>query len=711
MQIHSDSRTGPDSIDSLSASVMAKTISQALWSANSVPARWLPRHPFGPRDHLLWLPAFVLPLCFIGLVATLIFARTKARLRIVTSAIARTEAWLKLSEKYRMRYDNLCLTREQCRRYIAQETGRRQRLAARVALRLIQITMWWTNVRSLTGKYLDSDEHKEVSKCDSSLRSSKERYYRRLECDRGAARQMFKEMWAGFWEALISRRGIGGVMWGAVTVVLAVLVAALVGYHSNGPLVGQDEKLVAAAFASVLAAAATYWVGVRGTEERRRLFAWGASIVMFLGLTTIELSSLEGTGLDQAIDSQKVDAMFLAVAVLMALRQFLDSPDRLTEMRKSELRMIEKAGRLTCWARAAHRVGRWRPRYRWEKLTMGAVMLFYAGLSVYFVWPMAQALGEEQTASVVSLGTAIVGVTIAVLILPLRAFVGGEGSRSRGGTGRGIMSSGLVVLTIGLSGCQPEERDAIGVELRTLGIGQGTIRRWIMAEDPTADSLFDTLPGRAVRGTVELGQYEDEQAMVHPRRRRVPVRLASAPAADLVVIETRGASATILAGGEKMTDAAAGHREVQLRGRLRTNQVSIEIELPRRDSVILDVEEWYIGNDQWIREWAESPPGEVVIRDSTAFRVQLTYSLVDDVPSPDSCETMDPTAQCPPVPDPQPTLICWASNPNTNEFRVRQYVCESVEGTAFLQDQPPRDQGEWAVLADTRQRLDRFGDR
>ena len=689
--IQDDFRVPADLAATPRVSTMARRAAQAVWSSNALSAGWRPWHPFRGTADLAWLAGFLLPVLFIAAVAKLVVARAQDRLRIVSNAASRTERWLAISHMYCTRRNNLNLLQRHLQQSLESTSSHFSVICARLAILRLQLARRWVVIRSSTGNYLDEKKrqlaYQDTRFFDRKLVTYKEQHRK----DRDAARGMFREMWSGLWTALLSKHGIRHVIYGALAVLLAIVSASITAYALS--LRNGMPSDTMAPGPGIVAALIVLVVGRLGERGRRKLFAWGGSIIMFLGLTIIEIGSLAGSAFQVTVDSQKVDAMFLAVAVLLSLREFLDSPKRLPQMAVAERSRIRRSAKLTVWTCAASLVGVLGTRERLGRLWARIVVLVYSGLALYFVGPMIGALGTEQDPRVVALGGAIVALTVAVLLLPLLVFTeGGEGRLWRGAQGRVTVCAAIVLPSA--VGCGGEEPDVVGVEVELTATRDAGKSRWILVDHSRRQVVqSNTWSGGWWRGKIEFGDPEVSSEGVAGGLRRVPVKFSRGRTADGIVLTTAGDQARIVTGGELAPGRGGGYRQVRIWGESRGNEVSLNVELPCSDSVVLGVREWFIGIDERVGDLDLTPPDGLSIRDSVGFQIGLSYSIVEDSRpnGRDPCGSRNGEGPKPP-PWPRPTLYCWPSNAATGGRGIRQYVCESRTNVEAAQAQDG-----WAV--------------
>lgn len=164
-------------------------------------------------------------------------------------------------------------------------------------------------------------------------------------------------------------------------------------------------------------------------RDATRLFVWGCTIALYLGLTTLETGPLDGSPLEEQIDAQRVNAMFVAVGVMLTLCQifaFLATQEG-KSVDHYEEHLVDRSDRLTLWACGSKSFFRSTRRVH-EGCWMLILLVLYGTSLSEFVAFTTQELslrGEGFTGT-----RSVLAVTAGGLLLPFIVFA--RAARAKG---------------------------------------------------------------------------------------------------------------------------------------------------------------------------------------------------------------------------------------------------------------------------------------
>ncbi|MDE2715535.1 MAG: OmpA family protein [Chloroflexota bacterium] len=158
-------------------------------------------------------------------------------------------------------------------------------------------------------------------------------------------------------------------------------------------------------------------------------YSLGCAVVVYLGLSTLEVGPLGNTSLKGVVDAQKVSAMFVGVAMVLSLCEVLVQVGE-KHIGKFERYVIENAEKATVWGQVARPI--WRAIPRVERLLTLFALTVFAVSFVHFVSPLLGATWLDEAATSRGGVRTVVVATMVVLAFPFillvrveRAWLGG----------------------------------------------------------------------------------------------------------------------------------------------------------------------------------------------------------------------------------------------------------------------------------------------
>ena len=285
------------------------------------------------------------------------------------------------------------------------------RVAHSLAAMGYRASMAWMRVSTVSGGYLDPRRQREASRDFRFMSGKQKEYQARRDDDLAHARDAIQFNWGGILARFFSSRGLRWMLLGVAT---AFAVAAA-GWSINHRF---DASLYTAVGVATVAMLGSVALG--RSPLHLAPFAWGMSIPVFVGLNTIEFSSLPNV-LQKHVDSQAVMLMFVAAWLLMGLREAMDQRKPL-ELGAFEDGIIRTSVRLTWGARVRRLLGiRGRIQAR-EGALRWFLGVLYCIFAVRFVGPMLNAIQADVQDG--AAGAGIVGVTLVTVALPIAVFLG-----------------------------------------------------------------------------------------------------------------------------------------------------------------------------------------------------------------------------------------------------------------------------------------------
>ncbi len=341
-----------------------------------------------------WSFGIVLPIALMTSVGGLVAVRAETRRKSAERTVRKLTAWLRTSNRLVVRHKTLSTQVEN----VAKDPTWRKR----VLRGMYGIAVTWTNTRSRPGNYLREGLRDQVSDWKTYMEGKERDYRAQREADKAAGRKMIKTS-LGL-EALLETNG-WVVAGGIVVTILGTGLAWVLSQDYPGAGV---EWIVGVVL---------LWFVVGLARDKARSFALGCAIVVYLCLTTLEVSPLDGSAFEEAIDAQRVTAMFLGVAIMLTLCQFFGREGALGDIGAYERLVIRKSDGLTTWGRMTGvfvRATRRREGF-WVLVSLG----IYGASIVYFVVPIGQVVYQFGASD--ERVTALFVATLATLGLPLVA--------------------------------------------------------------------------------------------------------------------------------------------------------------------------------------------------------------------------------------------------------------------------------------------------
>ena len=341
-----------------------------------------------------WFIGIILPTLLLATVAKVVGVRAETRRRNAEKTARRLGAWLRTSEQLVKRHT----TASQRIEDVNDDLRWRKRLLKT----FYGIPVAWLRMRNWLGNYLDEELQHRVRDQKTYMVEREREYQERLAKDKAAARKMIKTS-IGL-DALLGTDG-RHVGYGVIVTFLVMTFAW--GLSQEASLDGIEWVVGIVLFGTVVVL----------HHQKGRAFAWGCALVVYLCLTTLDASPLAHLEFRQAIDAQRVNVMFIGVAIMLTLCQFFGREGALGDIGEYERQVISESDGLTKWARIT---GAFASAMRRREGWWIFVALAFYGLSiVYFVYPILDFLCWSPPCSTDGRVEVVSVAAIATLGLPL----------------------------------------------------------------------------------------------------------------------------------------------------------------------------------------------------------------------------------------------------------------------------------------------------
>ncbi len=356
------------------------------------------------EGHWYWLLGICLPLILVGLALQTIVINTRTRLSNVEKAIAKLGPWLRRSD------DALVKRAEQ------RQTLDEAREGFRAVPKRLRAWLWLKLVGGIVHRrHLRDDLRRRKADYLSHLEVQNNVLKKRQKLERGDGSRLFGGVWQGV--ATVLAKG------GVVPLVIGGLTAAgsLVAVHWLEIQVQQQllsDSLFDLGFL-LPSVAAAYVVGcllaqlLASPKDRHNpiaAFAWGSSLVVYLGLNAVELSGFDDA-INNLYDSQTIDMMFASLAMVLISREILYSRRKERQESQGEADYTKELDAVSdaLWFASSGE--------RREALLRSVTGVVYLGLAAHCVWRgFGVALNSEQAP--VGL-VPVTAVTAVALLVPL----------------------------------------------------------------------------------------------------------------------------------------------------------------------------------------------------------------------------------------------------------------------------------------------------
>lgn len=366
------------------------------------------------NNGIAWLLGIVLPIALIASASFLVAVRIETRQENAERAQRKFQNWLREGVRLRRRHRVAWRTFGRCEadRNIRSYRGMRNSLLAGICA----ASILWTKLLASFGRYLDADRYTRMEERRDFMSKRASEHELTAKLDREVAKKMLRTSVS--WEAFFDQRG-----WIVVSGAAIVVLASLVGWRLESAIGDWIWSVGPGLIAVALC------VEFLGKRDATRLFVWGCVIALYLGLTTFEIGPL-GEELEGQVDAQRVNAMFVAVAVMLTLCQFFVFLERadVGRIRRDEIDMVEKSDRLTVWGSMSRGLfGMMRKLH--ESWWILIVLSLYAISIVEFVGSITEEVCLNGGCSLD--GTRLVfAVTAGGLFLPFIVFAGATRARA-----------------------------------------------------------------------------------------------------------------------------------------------------------------------------------------------------------------------------------------------------------------------------------------
>ena len=597
-------------------------------------------------EHRAWLFNTIAPIALLFFALWVVTARSRIRLDRAARAQERMRTWITTSRRlYKWHY--YCQTSYGTSRRVSRESGGggiltgRRRIGHFLSAGAAGVTVLLIRVLSFPSQYLDAtrslrvrSDLKELERLMGSLKEDQRRVRKRgIDLLRAAANSM--------WGQVADKSGVGWIFLGA----LSILLMAAFLWQVAGSLT------VSGAVATVLLLIILA-LGIREdkSEGASRTFIIGGAMVLYSGLSRLASGPLAESSIIHLGDTGTLSTMFLGLAVILALCQFVEEVGNNRAMRAKDNQMstdpvigqvaaarpiVLQAEQLALqsWSPVARAMALW-GRYWRRTIPLSLVVILYGGLAVAFVdpgavdvWANAGWLREGGVA-------AVLATTITLLSLPVAALMAACWRR-------GIdCKAWILVISILAVGCDPviegaeAEVEVTDVQIEWLGSGDSWVVRWKTRGDSIEQRRTRNggpIEGRPVASIERIG------SVIAGDRRTVGLKIVRGLEGEMLRARWEDVNfRTMSLEGMPIGDLAE-MREFQSWDGRGIPVASVEVELGRCDSVAVVVEEWRTGVDERLTEWLGPPPEGYVIGDSTDVVVGSRITLRQDWPLPSCC--------------------------------------------------------------------------
>lgn len=346
-----------------------------------------------------WLLVVLLPVLLVSAVAKLVFVKVDARRRKAAEIGARLDTWIRASE----RLQSIDGTAWEQLGVESKEQGLvgRRRVLNVIRIRICRLRIAWLRLRAWPGQYLSRSRYAEIQRNRSYIRAKENEYRRHKATEWAALKKQLKTNVS--LEAILGTNG-----WMVLLGIAVTMVATGLGW-SFGALEAPRWLCIAI----VVVPMGTIFLRLRNSTSM--YYSLGCAVVIYVGLSTLEVGPLGNTSLKGVVDAQKVSAMFVGVAMVLSLCEVLVQVGE-KHVGKFERYVIENAERATIWSQVVRPMRRAVPRV--ERLLSLFALTVFAASFVHFVSPLLGVTWLDGTATSRGGVGAVVVATMVVLAFP-----------------------------------------------------------------------------------------------------------------------------------------------------------------------------------------------------------------------------------------------------------------------------------------------------
>lgn len=366
-----------------------------------------------PWSDAMWFLGIVLPLLLIGAVFRFVVAESAARRQNTLRAIARQERWMPTSlmlEKAHKRA--LC----RWRTYRNGEVPRRTTLKVK---RVVLVVIYRALARMINyccrGSGYLSDNKRIIILSDKKFLTQRyENYITQHRRDRRQGQRLLMVTWGETWRTVFFQKG---ALWSVASGVSSVVICGWILWELDASAIakGWESYVVVVVMSMVW----LMWIG-NSVAKNARHFTCGAGIGVFLGLSTIDGSSLGDLAVGSAMDAQEVGVMFWAFGLVLLTGEMYERRKRQQNLEGLESDVLRRSLRLSRLSRLVHR-----KRMKWAVLDREyewgvMVVWLYVAVGARFVGNMAMRIWDEgwgpQIIGVMPIGV----VTVCTIMLGMQ---------------------------------------------------------------------------------------------------------------------------------------------------------------------------------------------------------------------------------------------------------------------------------------------------
>ena len=341
-----------------------------------------------------WLLVVLLPVLIVSAVTRLVFVKVEARWRRAAEAKERLDNWLRTSERLQS-IENAVRKRLE----VESEDGHlgKDQVLHFVRVRILRLSMAWVTLKAWPGRYLNRTRYAEIRRNKEYISAREQEYKRHKAYEWAALRKQLKTNVS--LEAILGKNG-SMVLLGIATTVLAGGLGWSLKLSNESSVATTAVPIATAAvrIAIVAVPIAVVAVPMAAVFFWRRnsmavYYSLGCAVVIYLGLSTLEVGPLGQTPLKEVVDAQKVSAMFVGVAIVLSLCEILVQVGE-KRIGQFERYVIEYAEKATIWGRVLHPMRAAMPRVEamWTFVALAVFLLSF----VHFVFPLFQVTWSES---------------------------------------------------------------------------------------------------------------------------------------------------------------------------------------------------------------------------------------------------------------------------------------------------------------------------
>ena len=398
-----------------------------------------------PWADAMWFLGIILPLALIGTAFRFVVVESAGRRQNTLRAIARQERWMSTSLVLEKAHKKAV-----CRWRTCWNRGVPGRMTLRVK-RAVLVVIY----RALAGVidyccrgsgYLSESKRIIILSDKKYLAERYEHYTKQYRRDRRQGQRLLMVTWREAWRTVFFQEG---ALWSVASGVFSVVICGWILWTVDARAIAKGwESYVVVV---VIAMLWLMWVG-NSVAKSGRHFTWGAGIVVFLGLSTIDRSSLGGLAVGNAVNAQEVGVMCWAFGLVLLTGEMYEQRKRRTNMEGLESEVLRRSFRLSRLARLVHR-----QRMKWAALDReygwGVLVIWlYVAVGARFVGTILMQIWSEEW------GPGIVGVmpigvvTLCTIMLGMQNGIVFHGTKTRRmPAGRLVAVTGLGITLIWLT--------------------------------------------------------------------------------------------------------------------------------------------------------------------------------------------------------------------------------------------------------------------